>query len=121
MPIRQNILRKGKAPKQNLLSFDVLQEETGVLGDLTTSRFFNISEFPAVLPSGNSSFLIEGSNLLKPEIELRTELLDAQGNPIFHYAIPNYNKDSCSFAYHVPVDDSCIPCIFHVHVMSMFM
>jgi hypothetical protein len=93
MPIRQNILRKGKAPKQNLLSFDVLQEETGVLGDLTTSRFFNISEFPAVLPSGNSSFLIEGSNLLKPEIELRTELLDAQGNPIFHYAIPNYNKE----------------------------
>ena len=70
MPIRQNILRKGKAPKQNLLSFDVLQEESGVLGDLTTSRFFKISEFPSVLPSGNSSFLIEGSNLLRPEIEL---------------------------------------------------
>ncbi len=93
MPIRQNILRKGKAPKQNLLSFDVLQEESGVLGDLTTSRFFKISEFPPVLPSGNSSFLIEGSNLLKPEIELKTELLDAQGNPIFHYAIPNYDKE----------------------------
>jgi len=93
MPIRQNILRKGKAPKQNLLSFDVLQEESGVLGDLTTSRFFKISEFPSVLPSGNSSFLIEGSNLLKPEVELKTELLDAQGNPIFHYAIPNYEKE----------------------------
>ena len=93
MPIRQNILRKGKAPKQNLLSFDVLQEESGVLGDLTTSRFFKISEFPPVLPSGNSSFLIEGSNLLKPEVELKTELLDAQGNPIFHYAIPNYEKE----------------------------
>ena len=71
MPIRQNILRKGKAPKQNLLSFDVVQEESGVLGDLTTSRFFKISEFPSVLPSGNSSFLIEGSNLLKPEVELK--------------------------------------------------
>ena len=93
MPIRQNILRKGKAPKQNLLSFDVVQEESGVLGDLTTSRFFKISEFPSVLPSGNSSFLIEGSNLLKPEVELKTELLDAQGNPIFHYAIPNYEKE----------------------------
>ena len=93
MPIRQNILRKGKAPKQNLLSFDVLQEESGVLGDLTTSRFFKISEFPSVLPSGNSSFLIEGSDLLKPEVELKTELLDAQGNPIFHYAIPNYEKE----------------------------
>ena len=29
MPIRQNILRKGKAPKQNLLEFDVFQQETG--------------------------------------------------------------------------------------------
>ena len=93
MPIRQNILRKGKAPKQNLLQFDVLQEESGVLGDLTTSNFFKISEFPSVLPSGNSSFLIEGSNLLKPNIELKTELLDADGNPIFHYAIPNYDKE----------------------------
>ena len=93
MPIRQNILRKGKAPKQNLLQFDVLQEESGVLGDLTTSRFFKISEFPAVLPTGNSSFLIEGSNLLKPEVEIKTELLDADGNPIFHYAIPNYDKE----------------------------
>ena len=43
MPIRQNILRKGKAPKQNLLQFDVLQEESGVLGDLTTSNFFKIN------------------------------------------------------------------------------
>jgi len=93
MPIRQNILRKGKAPKQNLLQFDVLQEESGVLGDLTTSNFFKISEFPSVLPSGNSSFLIEGSNLLKPNVELKTELLDADGNPIFHYAIPNYDKE----------------------------
>ena len=93
MPIRQNILRKGKAPKQNLLQFDVFREETGVLGDLTTSEFFNISDFPSVLPTGNSSFLIEGSNLLKPEVELKTEILDAQGNPIFHYAIPGYNKE----------------------------
>ena len=93
MPIRQNILRKGKAPKQNLLGFDVFQEETGVLGDLSTSRFFKISEFPSVLPTGNSSFLIEGSDLLKPNVEVKTELLDSAGNPIFHYAIPNYDKE----------------------------
>jgi len=93
MPIRQNILRKGKAPKQNLLEFDVFQQETGVLGDLSTSRFFRISEFPPVLPTGNSSFLIEGSDLLKPNVELKTELLDSAGNPIFHYAIPNYDKE----------------------------
>ena len=93
MPIRKNILRKGTAPKQNLLGFDVLQEETGVLGDLSTSKFFKISEFPSVLPTGNSSFLIEGSDLLKPNVELKTEILDSQGNPIFHYGIPNYDKE----------------------------
>ena len=93
MPIRQNILRKGKAPKQNLLGFDVLQEETGVLGDLSTSKFFKISEFPSVLPTGNSSFLIEGSDLLKPNVELKTEILDSQGNSIFHYGIPNYDRE----------------------------
>ena len=87
MPIRQNILRKGKAPKQNLLEFDVFQQETGVLGDLSTSRFFKISEFPPVLPTGNSSFLIEGSNLLKPEVELKTEIVDINNYPIFHYPL----------------------------------
>ena len=93
MPIRKNILRKGTAPKQNLLGFDVLQEETGVLGDSSTSKFFKISEFPSVLPTGNSSFLIEGSDLLKPNVELKTEILDSQGNPIFHYGIPNYDRE----------------------------
>ena len=93
MPIRKNILRKGSSPKQNLLGFDVLQEESGVLGDLSTSKFFKISEFPSVLPTGNSSFLIEGSDFLKPNVELKTEILDSQGNPIFHYGIPNYDNE----------------------------
>ena len=50
-------------------------------------------DFPADLTTGNSSFLIEGSDLLKSGVELKTEILDSQGNPIFHYPIPNYNKD----------------------------
>jgi len=108
MPIRKNILRKGKAPKQNLQQFDVLQEETGVLGNLITSRFFKISGFPSELPTGNSSFLIEGSDLLKSNIELKTEILDAGGNPIFHYAVPGYEKElpSRRIAIEVYQDDS---------------
>ena len=93
MPIRQNILRKGKAQRQDLQSFDVHIDESGVVGDLTVSKFFKISEFPSVLPAGNSSFLIEGSNLLKPDIELKIEILDRENNPIFHYAIPNYDRE----------------------------
>jgi len=45
-----------------------------------------------VLPGGNSYFEIEGSDLLKPEVELKTELLDSAGQPIFHYALPKSPK-----------------------------
>ena len=93
MPIIQNILRKGKAPKQNLREFDVFVDDTGVVGALASSKYFVISGFPADLTTGNSSFKIEGSDLLKSGVELKTEILDSQGNPIFHYPIPNYNKD----------------------------
>ena len=93
MPIIQNILRKGKAPKQNLQEFDVFVDDTGVVGALASSKYFVISGFPADLTTGNSSFKIEGSDLLKSGVELKTEILDSQGNPIFHYPIPNYNKD----------------------------
>ena len=51
MPIRQNILRKGKAPKQNLLEFDVFQEETGVLGDLSTSAPIDFVKFKKGSPT----------------------------------------------------------------------
>mgnify|MGYP003113941849 CR=1 FL=1 len=93
MPIIKNILRKGTARLQNLKDFDVFIDETGVVGSLASSQYFVISGFPADLPTGNSSFKIEGSNLLKPGVELKTEILDSQGNPIFHYPIPNYNKE----------------------------
>ena len=93
MPIIRNILRKGKAPKQNLREFDVFVDDTGVVGALASSKYFVISGFPADLTTGNSSFKIEGSDLLKSGVELKTEILDSQGNPIFHYPIPNYNKD----------------------------
>ena len=86
MPIRQNILRKGKAPKQNLLQFDVLQEESGVLGDLTTSRFFKISEFPSVLPSGNSSFFKfgKGSYVVgKVLLRNRDDILENYSDKLF--------------------------------------
>ena len=93
MPIIKNILRKGTARLQNLKDFDVFIEETGVVGSLASSQYFVISEFPPELTTGNSSFKIEGSDLLKPGVELKTEILDSQGNPIFHYPIPNYNKE----------------------------
>jgi len=70
MPNVNNIFRKGKVKKQNLDKFDVLVEENVSLGDLVVSKYFNISRFPGVVPRGNSYFEIEGSKLLKPEVEL---------------------------------------------------
>ena len=92
MPNVNNIFRRGKVKKLNLESFDVFLEEQESLGPLVASQYFNISRFPTVLPGGNSYFEIEGSKLLKPEVELKTELLDSAGQPIFHYALPKSPK-----------------------------
>jgi len=92
MPNVNNIFRRGKVKKLNLESFDVFLEEQTSLGPLVVSQYFNISRFPSVLPGGNSYFEIEGSSLLKPEVELKTELLDSAGKPIFHYALPKSPK-----------------------------
>ena len=54
MPIRQNILRKGKAPKQNLLQFDVLID---VRND--DNQYFNISDFPIMYLRSLSLFQCE--------------------------------------------------------------
>ena len=92
MPNVNNIFRRGKVKKLNLERFDVFLEEQSSLGPLVVSQYFNISRFPSVLPGGNSYFEIEGSKLLKPEVELKTELLDSTGKPIFHYALPKSPK-----------------------------
>ena len=92
MPNVNNIFRKGKVKKLNLEKFEVFLEEEASLGPLVASQYFNISRFPTVLPGGNSYFEIEGSKLLKPEVELKTELLDSAGQPIFHYALPKSPK-----------------------------
>ena len=92
MPNVNNIFRKGKVKKLNLEKFEVFLEEEASLGPLVASQYFNVSRFPTVLPGGNSYFEIEGSKLLKPEVELKTELLDSAGQPIFHYALPKSPK-----------------------------
>ena len=36
---------------------------------------------------GKSYFKIQGSDLLKPEVELRTEILDVNNTPIYHFPL----------------------------------
>ena len=88
MPIIKNILRKGQANFQNLEALDVLEEERGSLvAGVPNSQFFEISEVPSPIPMGKSYFKIAGSDLLKPEVELRTEILDINNTPIYHFPL----------------------------------
>jgi len=88
MPIIKNILRRGTAKYQGLDTIDVFREETASVGaDLAVSQFFNITSFPSKIPLGNSFFSLEGSDLLKPDVELKTEILDINNYPIFHYPL----------------------------------
>ena len=88
MPIIKNILRRGTAKYQGLDRVDVFREESASVGaDLAVSQFFNITNFPTKVPLGNSFFSIEGSDLLKPNVELKTEILDVNDYPVFHYAL----------------------------------
>jgi len=85
MPVFQNILRKGRNTFQGLRNFDVLVDVKSL-----DNQYFNISDFPDELSLGNSSFLIEGSELLRDNIELKIEILDSSNNVIFTTPVDEY-------------------------------
>ena len=85
MPIFQNILRKSINKFEGLKNFDVLVD---VKND--NNQYFNVSDFPDELTLGNSSFLIEGSDLLKNDIDLKIEILDSDNKVIFTTPVDNY-------------------------------
>ena len=85
MPIFQNILRKAENPFEGLKNFDVLVD---VRND--SNQYFNISDFPDELTLGNSSFLIEGSELLKNGIDLKIEILDSENKVIYTTPVDEY-------------------------------
>ena len=88
MPVIKNILRKAVNSYQGLKDFNVLVEDT-----TQNSQYFNIFDIPEELPLGCSSFLIEGSDLLKKEVELKIELLDSENNVVFTTPVDNYLED----------------------------
>ncbi len=83
MPVFQNILSKAENTFQGLQNFDVLI-------DTTDNQFFNVSDFPEEVTLGNSSFLIEGSALLKNDVELKLEILDSAQTVIFTTPVDEY-------------------------------
>ena len=83
MPVLKNILRKSTSPYQGLKDFDVFIYTTD-------NKYFNVSDFPEELTLGNSSFLIEGSELLKNGVVLKIEVLDSSNNVVFHTPVDEY-------------------------------
>ena len=76
------------APEQNLSSF-----QTFVVDANPNSDYFRITEFKDTFTGGKNGFLIEGSQYLKESTEIKIEILDVAGNPIYYEpgnGIPEY-------------------------------
>jgi hypothetical protein len=76
------------SPLLNLQNFQVFLNDT-----LASSNYFRVSELSDTFTSGKNGFLIEGSPFLKGDTEIKIEILDVAGNPLFVQAgegIPEY-------------------------------
>jgi len=79
---------KKYSPEQNLSSF-----QTFIVDENPNSEYFRITEFKDTFTGGKNGFLIEGSEYLKESTEIKIELLDVAGNPIYYEpgnGIPEY-------------------------------
>jgi hypothetical protein len=79
---------KSFSPFQNLSNFS-----TFVVDRNPNSDFFRITEFKETFSGGKNGFLIEGSEFLKETTEVKIEILDVDGNPVYFEpgkGIPDY-------------------------------
>jgi hypothetical protein len=73
---------------QNLTYFQTFVTDTN-----PNSDYFRITEFKETFTGGKNGFLIEGSQYLKESTEIKIEILDVDGNPIYFEpgnGIPEY-------------------------------
>jgi len=66
------------SPLLRLTDFQTLVTDTS-----PSSNFFRVSELSDTFTSGKNGFLIEGSTFLKGATEIKIEVLDVDGNPLF--------------------------------------
>jgi hypothetical protein len=67
-----------KSPLQRLSTFQTLVVDTN-----PNSTYFKISEIPDQLTAGKNAFLIEGTPYLRKSTDIKIEVLDVDGNPLF--------------------------------------
>ena len=79
---------KSFSPLQNLSEYNVFINDFN-----SNSTYFRITEFAETFTGGKNGFLIEGSECLKETTEIKIEILDVEGNPIYFEpgdGIPEY-------------------------------
>ena len=69
---------KSFSPFLNLSNFQVFENDVE-----PNSEYFRISELSESLTGGKNGFLIEGSEHLKESTEIKVEILDVDGNPVY--------------------------------------
>lgn len=57
--------------------------QTYLIDTNPNSEYFKLSEVPDSLTAGKNAFLIEGTPYLKPTTEVKIEVLDVNGNPLY--------------------------------------
>jgi hypothetical protein len=78
------IIKKTVLPL-NLLEYDVFIEDTSQI-----SEYFTVTSIPNSFTGGRNSFLIGGSEYLEEGSEIKLEIIDAKGNPIYQSLVPTY-------------------------------
>jgi hypothetical protein len=76
------------SPLLGLKNFQVFLNDT-----IASSNYFRVSELSDTFTAGKNGFLIEGSPFLKGDTEIKIEILDTNGDPLFTQAgegIPEY-------------------------------
>ena len=97
---------KSFSPFQNLSNF-----QTFLVDDNPLSDYFRITEFKDTFTGGKNGFLIEGSEFLKETTEVKIELLDVNGNPIYFEpgdGIPEYYEGTSKLVSVHVYDDTPI-------------
>ena len=79
---------KSFSPLQNLSNYGTFITDAN-----PNSDYFRITEFNETFTGGKNGFLIEGSEYLKETTEIKIEILDVDGNPVYYEpgnGIPEY-------------------------------
>jgi len=79
---------KSYSPLQNLSNYGTFITDTN-----PNSDYFRITEFNETFTGGKNGFLIEGSEHLKETTEIKIEILDVDGNPVYYEpgnGVPEY-------------------------------